>query len=111
MNKDKKTGQNPRLATRVWRSIFQRSLIPGSDDERRWVVANTLVLHLRPASVPAQTLKFTHTFGLGGMSMVLVLMLIGTGLLMMFSYEPSPERAYQSILVMEQEILKDVNRI
>jgi len=105
MNKDNKNGQNPSLATRVWRSIFQRSLIPGSDDERRWVVANTLLLHLRPVSVPAKTLRYTHTFGLGGMSMVLVLLLMGTGLLMMFTYEPSPERAYQSILTLEQEYL------
>ena len=57
MNKDNKNGQNPSLATRVWRSIFQRSLIPGSDDERKWVAANTVVLHIKPASVPAKALN------------------------------------------------------
>ena len=39
------------------------------------------------------------------MSLVLVLLLMGTGLLMIFVYEPSPERAYASILVMRQEML------
>jgi quinol-cytochrome oxidoreductase complex cytochrome b subunit len=39
------------------------------------------------------------------MSLVLFLMLISTGLLMIFVYEPSPERAYESILYMQQEIL------
>jgi len=50
-------------------------------------------------------MRFTHTFGLGGMSLVLFMLLVGTGLLMIFVYEPSPERAYQSIQWMQQEIL------
>jgi quinol-cytochrome oxidoreductase complex cytochrome b subunit len=103
--KDKKTEQRPGLPARIRRSIMRRSLVPGSDDERKWVVANTLVLHLRPVSVPASTLRYTHTFGLGGMSMVLVMLLIGTGLLMMFAYEPSPDRAYQSVVAMQDNIL------
>lgn len=69
------------------------------------VVANSLILHVRPARVPAKALRYTHTFGLGGMALVLFLMLISTGVLMVFVYEPSPERAYQSILFMQQETL------
>ncbi len=76
-----------------------------SDGGRSWVTANGLILHTRPLRVPAESLGYTHTFGLGGMSMVLVLILMGTGLLLMFAYEPSPEYAWQSILAMEQEIL------
>ena len=71
----------------------------------RWVLANSLILHMRPIRVPAKALRYTHTFGLGGMSLVLFLMLISTGFLMIFVYEPSPERAYQSILFLQQEIL------
>ena len=67
--------------------------------------ANSLILHTRPMRVPVKALRYTHTFGLGGMSLVLFLMLISTGLLMIFVYEPSPERAYESILYMQQEIL------
>jgi len=55
--------------------------------------------------VPVEALRYTLTFGLGGMSLVLLLLLMGTGLLMIFVYEPSPERAYASILVMQQEML------
>jgi quinol-cytochrome oxidoreductase complex cytochrome b subunit len=51
-----------------------------------------------------RTLPFTHTFGLGGMSAVLVLTLILSGVLLMFAYEPTPDRAYGSILRLEQEI-------
>ena len=71
----------------------------------KWDFVNSLILHTRPVRVPAKALRFTHTFGLGGMSLVLFLMLISTGLLMIFVYEPSPERAYESILFMQQEIL------
>jgi quinol-cytochrome oxidoreductase complex cytochrome b subunit len=76
-----------------------------SDGGRSWVTANGLILHTRPLRVPVKTLKYTHTFGLGGMSMVLVLILMGTGLLLLFAYEPSPEHAWQSIFALEQEIL------
>jgi len=65
----------------------------------------SLILHARPVRVPAKALRYTHTFGLGGMSLVLFLLLISTGVLMIFVYEPSPERAYESILYMQQEIL------
>ncbi len=61
-------------------------------------MTNSLILHTRPELVSAKALRFTHTFGLGGMALVLFLMLAGTGLLMIFVYEPSPERAYESIL-------------
>jgi len=67
--------------------------------------ANTLIRHARPKHVPVEALRYTLTFGLGGMSLVLLLLLMGTGLLMIFVYEPSPERAYASILVMQQEML------
>ena len=65
-------------------------------------VEKSLILHARPIRVPRRVLRFTHTFGLGGMALVLFMMLVGTGLLMIFIYEPSPERAYQSIVFMQQ---------
>jgi quinol-cytochrome oxidoreductase complex cytochrome b subunit len=107
VKKRKNAVQQSGMAARLWRSIVPRifTLTKKSDEERKWVFANSLILHLRPVSVPAKSLRYTHTFGLGGMSLVLILMLISTGLLMMFVYDPSPERAYQSILIMQQEIL------
>jgi len=84
--------------------VFRTSLRPESERERKRVVLDHLVLHLRPVRVPVRTLPFTHTFGLGGMSAVLVLTLILSGVLLMFAYEPTPDRAYGSILRLEQEI-------
>ena len=47
----------------------------------------------------------THTFGLGGMALVLFGLLALTGVLMMFAYEPSPERAWQSIDSLQRDTL------
>jgi len=41
-----------------------------TDAERARTVVGTFVLHLRPVRVPEATIRFTHTFGLGGMSPV-----------------------------------------
>lgn len=62
-------------------------------------------LHMRPNRLPAATLRYTHTFGLGGMSAVLVILLILTGALMMLAYEPTPDRAHDSILGLQTETL------
>ena len=62
-------------------------------------------LHMRPNRVPAVTLRYTHTFGLGGMSALLATLLIVTGALLMLGYEPVPERAYASIVGLQQETL------
>jgi quinol-cytochrome oxidoreductase complex cytochrome b subunit len=62
-------------------------------------------LHMRPNRLPAATLRYTHTFGLGGMSAVLAVLLILTGSLMMSAYEPTPDRAHDSILGLQTETL------
>jgi len=75
------------------------------DQNNEQRVRGSLILHLRPVRVPARAIKFTHTFGLGGMSLVLILLLMFTGVLMMFTYEPSAERAWQSVVSFQQEYL------
>ena len=73
--------------------------------QRNRFLANSLLFHLRPAWVPERATRFTHTFGLGGMAMVLVLLLLASGLLMSFVYDPAPERAYASIVILQQDLL------
>jgi quinol-cytochrome oxidoreductase complex cytochrome b subunit len=96
---------NDGVIRRIYRSIFRGPIVPTTDRERRWVVFNTLILHFRPTQLPAKTLRYTHTFGLGGMSLVLVLLLFVTGILMMFVYEPSPGAAYDSVITLQDDVL------
>ncbi len=93
------------LFNRIWASVFRGPIYPRNDRDRKRVVLNNLLLHFRPTSLPKRTLKYTHTFGLGGMSLVLVTVLFATGILLMFAYEPSPERAYESIVSLQHNVL------
>lgn len=67
-------------------------------------VLNSLILHIHPTRVPASALRFTYTWGLGGISAVLCLLLICTGILLMFRYEPTVARAYVSIQRLETSV-------
>ena len=71
-------------------------------DQRKYF--RNLLLHFRPSEVPERTLRLSLTWGLGGMAVVLVFLLIGTGLMLKFMYEPSPERAYDSILYLKSQV-------
>ena len=77
---------------------------PRTDAERARTVVGTFVLHLRPVRVPDGAIRFTHTFGLGGMSLVLLLLLVGTGSLLMLVYRPAPGEAYASIEALEGSV-------
>ena len=77
----------------------------GHDPKRYQRYLNTFILHFRPRTIPEQTLKFNLTWGLGGMAFVLVALLLGTGLLLKFYYLPSPEKAYASILHLQNNVL------
>jgi len=71
-------------------------------DQRKYF--RNLLLHFRPSEVPQRTLRLSLTWGLGGMGVVLVFLLIGTGLMLKFVYEPSPGHAYDSILYLESQV-------
>ncbi|NTU84344.1 MAG: cytochrome bc complex cytochrome b subunit [Chloroflexales bacterium] len=79
---------------------FRRSP-PADERSRMRAVANNLILHLHPTRVPAPALRFTHTWGLGGISALLSVLLIATGVLLMFRYDASIERAYPAIQTLE----------
>jgi len=78
----------------------------GARENRNYLqlVANNVILHLHPRRVPATTLRFTYTWGLGGIAATLVLMLVATGVLLMFRYEPTIDTAYTSIQALETEV-------
>lgn len=63
-----------------------------------------LILHLHPRSLPAQTLRFTLSWGLGGMAGTLVGLIFVTGMLMLLVYQPAADQAYGSVLAMTGEV-------
>jgi quinol-cytochrome oxidoreductase complex cytochrome b subunit len=77
---------------------------PPDDRSRIRAVLDSLILHLHPTRVPARALRFAYTWGLGGISATLVLILVATGVLLMFRYEPNIDRAYISIQRLEAQV-------
>jgi quinol-cytochrome oxidoreductase complex cytochrome b subunit len=63
-----------------------------------------LLVHLHPRTIPEETLRFSLSFGLGGMSAVLLFLLAGSGILQLFMYEPTVTGAYPSILAMYSQV-------
>ena len=68
-------------------------------------VFKNLILHIHPTRVRKATLKLSHTWGLGGMVVILFLVQAFTGIILRFAYEPSPEKAYNSILIIQNQVL------
>lgn len=92
------------LPGRLWRSIQRDPLPPEDDRGRMRLVMNNLILHLHPARVAVPTLRFTYTFGLGGLLALLAAIEVATGVLLMFAYTPTPQAAYQSLLTLQTEV-------
>ncbi|NNL14813.1 MAG: cytochrome bc complex cytochrome b subunit [Acidimicrobiia bacterium] len=81
-------------------SVF-RVGIPRTNLGRAQAMVSSFVLHLHPAKVRRESLRPTKTFGLGLISLYLFIILIVTGVLLMFDYVPSVERAYDSMKDLE----------
>ncbi|MDI3297816.1 MAG: selenite/tellurite reduction operon b-type cytochrome ExtP [Bacillota bacterium] len=80
----------------LYRSIY-RTRYP---DQPRWqsmVILQSLALHLHPVRVPKRATRLTYTWGLGGLSVWLFLILTFTGVFLMFYYVPDVPGAYFSI--------------
>jgi quinol-cytochrome oxidoreductase complex cytochrome b subunit len=93
------------ILQRIWYSIFPGTNQRPDDRQRYRRLFNSLVFHFRPRTVPERTLKFTLTWGLGGMAIVLVAVLFATGLMMKLVYQPVPDRAYASIIYLQNTVL------
>ena len=60
--------------------------------------------HLHPPTIPERESRFRYTFGLGGISVFLFLVLIVTGLLLTFFYVPTPGDAFSSIEIVAFQV-------
>lgn len=91
--------------TRILKSVFPRPVLPRTDGDRRRTILEFLILHMRPVRVRRSTIRYSHTLGLGGMSLVLIGLLMASGILLMLAYDPSPEHAYRSILTFQEDMV------
>ena len=65
---------------------------------------NEFIRHLFPRVVRQGNLKLTYTFCLGGLAFTAFFLLIASGLMLMCYYQPAPEHAFESILLLESAV-------
>lgn len=82
--------------SRPWRSFFRHGW-PDNPLDRSLVMTSNLFLHLHTVKVSRRSLKWSYSFGLGITTMILFGVLTFTGVLLMFYYIPSVERAYPTL--------------
>lgn len=99
--------------SRLYKSIF-RSGLPNTPLKKSMVMFNNFMLHFFPAKVKEHGVKFTFTYCLGGISLLLFIILTVTGVLLMFLYVPSVERAYEDMrflsVVFNGQMLRNLHR-
>ena len=87
----------------VWRSVF-RSGYPNTPRNQMLAIATNVFLHLHPTRIHKTHVKITHTYCLGGLSFFMFLGLTVTGVMLMFYYVPSVDRAYTDIQQLETNV-------
>jgi len=91
---------------RVWDDVvgsIVRNGWPRSVRGRSLAIMNSVFLHLHPIRTRQDAIKMTYTFGLGGISFFLFLLLTFTGVLLMFYYIPSIDQAWQTMNLLKTE--------
>ena len=89
------------INSQIWRSMFRGGTWKDTSRDRAQHILGNVWLHLHPARIRQRAVRFTYTWGLGGLSFGLFMILTLTGLLLMFYYRPSVELAYRDIKDLE----------
>ena len=87
---------NRLFQSQVWRSVFRHGW-PDNPLDRSLAITSNLFFHIHPVKVSRKSLRWSYSFGLGIISAILFGVLIWTGVLLMFYYVPSIERAYTTM--------------
>ena len=97
------------------RESFSRQEGETLEQKRAAAVFGNIFLHLHPVRVHTNSLRLGYTLGLGLITFFLFLILVISGILVMFYYTPSTELAYRSMKDLEYVVsfgvvLRNVHR-
>ncbi len=88
----------------VWRAVFRGGVWADTPRDRQAHISGNVWLHLHPAKVRPRALKWTYTWGLGGLAFALFLLLALSGVSLMFYYRPVPGLAFRDIKDLEYAV-------
>ncbi len=89
------------IDSQLWRSVFRGGVWKDSPRDRAAHIIGNVWLHLHPVKVRPRALEWTYTWGLGGITFALYLILTITGVLLMFYYRPTIALAYRDMKDLE----------
>ena len=90
--------------TQVWKSIFRVSHERSDPRNRSLAILSNVFLHLHPAKINRDAVRYQYTWGMGGITFYLFIVLTFTGVLLMFYYHPTKIQAFQDILYLEHDV-------
>ncbi len=89
--------------TQLYRSIFRVK----HDEEprnRALSVLTNVFFHLHPAKINRDAVRYAYTWGMGGITFYVFLVLTLTGVLLMYYYHPTKVQAFRDILYLEHDV-------
>jgi len=75
-----------------------------SDRSRALGVLSNVFFHLHPAKINRDAVRYRFTWGMGGITFYLFLVLTLTGVLLMYYYHPTKGQAYQDIIYLMSDV-------
>lgn len=78
--------------------------LPVDDRGRMRMVVDSLILHLHPTKVAITSMNWTYSWGLGGLSALLMAVLAMTGIILQNNYTPAAPQAYLDILELNSNV-------
>ena len=89
--------------TQLFKSIF-RVTHDEKPRNRALGILSNVFLHLHPAKINRDAVAYNYTWGMGGVTFYLFIVLTFTGVLLMFYYHPSKVQAFRDILYLEHDV-------
>src|SRR6187431_3384219 len=90
--------------TQLWKSIFRVSHDRSDPRNRSLAILSNVFLHLHPAKINRDAVRYAFTWGMGGITFYLFIVLTFTGVLLMFYYHPSKVQAFRDVLYLEHDV-------
>src|SRR5260370_25799985 len=89
--------------TQLYTSIFRHK----HDDtprNRALGVLSNVFLHLHPAKINRDAVRYSYTWCMGGITFYLFIVLTLTGVMLMFYYHPSKVQAFRDVLYLDHDV-------
>jgi quinol-cytochrome oxidoreductase complex cytochrome b subunit len=89
--------------TEVYKSVFRHSY-QDTQRNRALQIVDNVFLHLHPVRIARHAADVSYTWGMGGISFLLFLILTITGIILMFYYRPTAQYAYEDMKYLMNDV-------